>query len=104
MRAEIRVAQVDKGSCCYLCKEPGAIVATPRDTDDPEIDMERDSWYPMGLISCWACVRKVLTMLIADPKLPEHEADSREDEDMLSTKRLDSLESVIDEIGEELEK
>lgn len=79
MNAEIRVANADKGGRCYECREPARISCRPRDTDDPSITPEADEWYPMGLLSCLGCLRKIITILLADPHFPEHEADLEEE-------------------------
>lgn len=105
MRAEVAISAANRGSACYLCKEVAAIVAVPRDLDDPDITPEADEWYPHGLLSCWGCIRKILTMLMSDPKLPEREADALEDEvAAIPPERLGRLESKIDAVGEEMDK
>jgi len=103
MKAEVCVGSAGKDARCYLCHESAAVCCIPRDLDDPEITPEAGEWYPMGLLSCWGCIRKILTMLMSDPKLPEREADALEDDvRALRPSRLEELEHKLDEIDEEL--
>lgn len=113
MKAEVLVGWAEKvrGEApprCWVCKEEAALLLTPRDLDDPQLPTrgeDEGSWYMCCLYSCWGCVRKLTAMLMADPLMPEREAD-RADEVSSSAVmgRLDDLEHVIDEIGEELDK
>jgi len=105
VKPEISVTPAQKGSNCYLCHETAAVCCLPRDLDDPDITPEANEWYDMGLLSCWGCIRKILTMLMSDPKLPEREADAlEEDVRALRPERLDELEHKIDTAIQELEK
>jgi hypothetical protein len=105
MKPEVCIGSANRGSVCYLCKEGAAIVATPRDLDDPDITPEAGEWYHMGLLSCWGCIRKILTMLMSDPKLPEREADALEDEvAAIPPERLGRLEAKIDAVNDEMDK
>lgn len=104
MKSQICIGPADKDSHCYLCKEPAAVCAIPRDLDDPDITPEADEWYPMGLLSCWGCIRKVLTMLMSDPKLPEREADALDEAALIAPERLSRIEDKLDEVAHELEE
>lgn len=103
MNPEIAIAPAHRDAHCYLCKDKAAISARPRDLDDPDIDVDGNQWYDFGLFSCWGCIRKVLTMLMSDPKLPEREADAA-DEDAIPVARLDEIEHKLDEAIEEMDK
>lgn len=103
MKPEVCVSPAGKDSNCYLCQSKAAVCCIPRDLDDPDICPEAGEWYQMGLLSCWGCIRKILTMLMSDPKLPEREADALEDDvRALRPERLSELEHKLDEIDEEL--
>lgn len=113
MKAEVLIswAQKPRGEeppRCWECNETAALLLTPRDLDDPALPSrgeDEGSWYMCCLFSCWGCVRKLTAMLMADPLMPEREAGVAEEREAgIDPGRLDELEHVIDEIGEELDK